>query len=168
MRGLRWLACSVAVGVLAAGAVGCSAKSGDRVSVSGQSHGEVTVQEMIQCFRQHGLPDYPDAQFDPNDGRWHLPDHRPDLPPSVQQACASVLPQVTQGPAVPNAEFQQLVRFAACMRQHGFPNWPDPGIDGVFALPGQIIDSAGRQLKTKMGTCEKDLPDGRYPQIRHA
>ena len=69
---------------------------------------------------------------------------------------------------MPNAEFQQLVRFAVCMRQHGYPNWPDPGIDGVFALPGQIIDSVGRQLKTRMGACEKNLPGGRYLQIRHA
>jgi len=116
----------------------------------------------------NGLPNYSDAQFDPNDGRWHLPDQRPDLPPSVQQACASVLPQITRGPAVPNSEFQQLVRFAACMRQHGYPNWPDPGIDGVFALPAQIIDSAGSQLKTKTQSCAKDLPGGRFPQVRNA
>jgi hypothetical protein len=130
---------------------------------------DASVQEIIQCFRQHGLPNYPDAVYDPNDGRWHLPDHRPDLPVSVQQACSALLPQVTQGPPVPNADFQRLVRFAVCARRHGFPDWPDPRPDGVFVVSGKILDSpdAPKGLKTNLGPCASVLPGGRFPGIVH-
>lgn len=170
MRGARRVVAGMVAAMAMTGLVGCS-RSGDGQSAApsgARPPADVSLQAMIQCFRQHGLPDYPDAQFDPNDGRWHLPDQRPDLPPAVEQACASVLPQVTEGPRVPNGEFQQLVRFATCMRQHGFPDWPDPGVDGVFALPGRILDSSGSLLKSKTAVCAKDLPGGRFPQVRHA
>src|SRR5690349_1570533 len=31
-----------------------------------------------------------------------------------------------QGPSTPQAGFQQAVKFSACMRAHGVPNFPDP------------------------------------------
>lgn len=164
MRVSRWAGLAVGLAVAAA-AAGCG--GGHPAPAAGNAQQpDVSTQQLIQCFRQHGVPNYPDAQFDPNDGRWHLPDHRPDLPPSAQQACAPLLPQITEGPRLPDTQFQQLVRFATCMRQHGFPDWPDPGVDGVFALPGRIIDSGN--LKDRTQVCAADLPDGRFPQVRHA
>jgi hypothetical protein len=163
MRVSRWaVACTVALA-----AAGCGGGGGGAAPGSGNSQRpDASTQQLIECFRQHDVPNYPDAQFDPNDGRWHLPDHRPDLPPSAQQACASLLPHITEGPRLPDPQFQQLVRFATCMRQHGFPAWPDPGVDGVFALPGQIIDSAN--LKDRTQVCAADLLGGQFPQVRHA
>jgi hypothetical protein len=106
MWGRRWMARGLLVAVAAAGLAACHSGSGTPTATRVGAR-DATVQEIIQCFRQHGLPNYPDAEFDPNDGRWHLPNVRPDLPASVRQACASLLPQETAGPAMPNSEFQQ-------------------------------------------------------------
>src|SRR5579859_1401955 len=44
------------------------------------------VAAMVACFRAHGMPDWPDPNYDPRDGRWHL--DGPPLKPETRQACA--------------------------------------------------------------------------------
>jgi hypothetical protein len=36
----------------------------------------------------------------------------------------------------------QMVAFAACMRAHGVPAFPDPDHDGVFTLPRTVDEQA--------------------------
>lgn len=48
-------------------------------------------------------------------------------------------------------------RFAACMRQDGYPEWPDPNGEGFFPIQGTALE---RALKTDQGqeakrTCQK-------------
>lgn len=109
----------------------------------------------IACFRAHGLPDYPDPVYDPNDGRWHLPDIRPDLTGRVRDACASVMPQATPASPVPTAQLDDLLGFAGCMRAHGVTGWPDPGSDGVFHT--SINPKADPAARAAMPACERYL-----------
>ena len=81
---------------------------------------------------------FPDPVYDPSDGRWHFAISPGSAPASTQQACQHLFPSSNASPPVPQAQFQQLVRLAECIRQHGVPNWPDPDPDGSFPLPPSI------------------------------
>jgi hypothetical protein len=103
------------------------------------------------CMRSHGLSGYPDPQVsstgsgvqvhispgsaDPNSPAFKSADH----------ACRRLLPNGgSQTPPGGNTVQQQSqdVRFAACMRSHGVPGFPDPGRDGVFTLAAGINEQA--------------------------
>ena len=93
---------------------------------------------IVTCYRAHGDPSFPDPVYDPSDGRWHFAISPGSAPASTQQACQHLFPSGNASPPVPQAQFQQLVRLAECLREHGSPNWPDPDPDGSFPLPSSI------------------------------
>src|SRR5258708_3282916 len=90
---------------------------------------------IVQCYRAHGDPSFPDPASDPSDGRWHFAVSPAPAPQGTRQACQHLFPSAQVSPPVPQAQFQQLVRLAQCLRQHGLPTWPDPDPDGAFSLP---------------------------------
>ncbi len=93
---------------------------------------------IVTCYRTHGDPSFPNPVYDPSDGRWHFAVSPGSAPASTQQACQHLFPSSNASPPVPQAQFQQLVRLAECIRQHGVPNWPDPDPDGSFPLPPSV------------------------------
>ncbi len=112
---------------------GCS--SGPGPSQSRRENPDVKpddIMRVINCFRAHGLPDFPDPAYDPNDGRWHYPGNQPTVPEETRRACASVMPHTTPASPIPSARLNDLLGYAKCMRAHGMPQWPDPAIDGTF------------------------------------
>jgi hypothetical protein len=131
------MASYVAVAALAAG---CSTHGAHRpADTSGSaSSGGRPVAAIIECFRAHGAPDFPAPVYDPGDGRWHLAISPASVPSGTRQACQNLLPVAVPSPALPQAAFQQLVRFAQCMRRHGVPDWPDPSPDGAFHLDARL------------------------------
>ncbi len=111
------------------------------------------VAAMVACFRAHGMPDWPDPNYDPRDGRWHL--DGPPLKPETRQACASVIPHATPASPVPSAQFHDLLRYAQCIRAHGVPGWPDPTVDGAFVTTIDPKTDAGFQAAQP--SCESYL-----------
>jgi hypothetical protein len=86
-------------------------------------------------MRSHGVPSFPDPtsnggisiQVQPGNGM------DPNSPAfrSAQRACQSLLPAgKTSGGSVSPAVRAQILRYAACIRAHGVPNYPDPTFDG--------------------------------------
>jgi hypothetical protein len=116
---------------------------------------DATIVQMIACFRQHGLPNFPDPVFDPNDGRWHLPNERTEITAEVRQACSAVMPHVTPASPVPSAQLHDLLQYAQCIRTHGVPAWPDPTVDGVFVT--DIDPKRDTTLQAAQPACEKYL-----------
>jgi transposase len=58
-----------------------------------------------------------------------------------------------------------MVKFSACMRSHGVPNWPDPTTDSdgrpLFPLSSHgitRIQSRSQQMMTKEGECQHLIP----------
>ena len=54
-----------------------------------------------------------------------------------------------------------MMKFAACMRSHGVPNWPDPTLDrgrAVFDPQAVGIDPNSPQISAKMHDCERVFP----------
>jgi len=129
-----------------------------------------------RCLRSHGVPDYPDPA-----GNGSLPKTSAQALgvsssqfQAAQRACQPELPAATsaqqqarqclQAGDCPQALVQQMLaadrRFAACMRSHGVPGWPDPTLDSegrpVFNLvPAGISHAATHSppISNKLAEC---------------
>jgi hypothetical protein len=125
--------------------------AGSSATASSQTHALLVVG---QCLRQHGIPNAPDptiATSGPAQGQVILDKAAfRDIPSSVLSramlACQIPLEKAgikTSGG--PNAgaspqQIQYLLAFARCVRDHGFPNFPDPNSEGGFDLAGTGIN----------------------------
>jgi len=134
---------------LAFGAVltACSAGAGTHSAATapGRESGaspDANIAAIVQCYRAHGDPSFPDPVYDPGDGRWHFGTSPASAPVSTQQACQHLFPASTPSPPVPQAQFQKLVRLAQCIRQHGIPSFADPVL-----TPGGAVYSDSRSIQ---------------------
>jgi hypothetical protein len=157
------LACGV---MLAAGALlaGCGSggsqpATGAAATTQGAGAPDASTMAIVQCYRAHGDPGFPDPVYDPSDGRWHFAVSPGTAPASTQQACQHLFPTVNASPPVPQAQFQQLVRLAECIRQHGVPNWPDPNPDGAFGLPPSLQQKTSAYVRAAQA-CQRYMPSG--------
>src|SRR5215468_1488597 len=136
------LACGA---MLAASAVLAACSSGGSQPAAGSAGAgqgrspDAQIAAIVQCYRTHGDPRFPDPVYDPSDGRWHFATSPGSAPESTQRACQHLFPAANASPPVPQAQFQQLVRLAQCIRQHGVRNWPDPDPDGSFPLTAALM-----------------------------
>ena len=95
------------------------------------------------CMRSHGVPNFPDP-----DARGTLTiTVSPALDPSsplFQKAEADCQKLLPAGKPLSAARQQQMkarmLAFAACMRSHGFPHYPDP----KFGPGGMVSQGVGR------------------------
>jgi len=53
----------------------------------------------------------------------------------------------------------QLLKYAACVREHGVPNFPDPSANGGF----MVRVESSPAFKAAQATCHKLLPGGGPP-----
>lgn len=57
-----------------------------------------------------------------------------------------------------------MMQFAACMRSHGVPNFPDPNAQGVISMNSSSgLDPGSPQFQQAQRSCAKDLPNGGTP-----
>ena len=158
-RGVALLASGVvlAAAMLLAGCGGGAGGSATAQAASGTPDDETMA--IVTCYRAHGDPSFPDPVYDPSDGRWHFAVSPGSAPASTQQACQHLFPTNNASPPVPQARFQQLVRLAECLRQHGVPNWPDPDPDGSFPLPPSLLTKTPGYLQATRA-CARLMPSG--------
>ncbi len=165
-RRTRSQALLAAAAILAGALAGCSAAAGGSTSasVTSSSTPDDETMAIVNCYRAHGDPSFPDPVYDPSDGRWHFAISPGSAPAGTQQACQHLFPSSNASPPVPQAQFQQLVRWAECIRQHGVPNWPDPDPDGSFPLPPSINpkDAAGQAAGI---ACKRYLPSSGHVDV---
>jgi hypothetical protein len=163
----------VAVLLLVAGLAGCSAP-GDRAAptaTTGRQDVVAVMHELVRCARANGMPNLPDPQIDAN-GQPHFPENTPDPPQSVLRACQSILDRLPAPPGEREANpaaVPALVRFAKCIREHGFPGFPDPQPDGSFKvseLP-QGIKPGNPPFDEALRACRQvnPTPDGGMPHV---
>ena len=138
-RSARLLALlAVAVAALAGTVTACSSSSSSSAAPShatGRPHSAGGPLAFSACMRSHGVPSFPDptsnggisiqvqpgSAIDPNSLAFQ----------SAQRACQSLLPAgKTSGGSVSPAIRAQILRYAACIRTHGVPNYPDPTFTG--------------------------------------
>lgn len=161
-----------ALGALAAAVL--LAACGSSPAPAGSAAGNqdlVKLEDYAKCMRSHGIADFPDPQPNPggqggsfslNGGPGSDLDRNDPRFQAAERACESLMPQ--QAP--PSAQrIAGLVRLAACMRTHGFPNFPDPDSTGGF--DSSKFDPSSPQFEAAMETCRRQTgttgPIGVHP-----
>jgi hypothetical protein len=117
------------------------------------------------CMRKHGVPTFPDPKavsggyslsfgsengIDPNSPQFK----------NAQQACKKLLPNGGTPTAQEQAQqLQEALKYAACIRSHGVPNFPDPKLHAGGGIEmGEATNSP--QFKTAQKACGHVLPGG--------
>jgi hypothetical protein len=118
-----------------------------------------------QCMRAHGLAGFPDpnssGDFDKSKLR-QLGYPVAQIRAVQDGACKHLLPSRPQGPAITQADRVAYLKAAACMRSHGYSNFPDPTFknNNVRANIPSSINQDSPQFKNVATTCTKLIPAG--------
>jgi hypothetical protein len=84
-----------------------------------------------QCMRDNGLPDFPDP--DPSGGLGvggTTVDRGSAQYQNAIEACQDLRPAGTDQGETNTEQLDKMRAYAACIRQNGVPDFPDPGPDG--------------------------------------
>jgi hypothetical protein len=119
----------------------------------------VRIQQALafaHCMRSHGAPNFPDR--DSSGGhrdQKSLMESSYNAPRSARTACVHLLPKyaLTLTPAQQEQHQRQQLAFAACMRRHGFPQFPDGWSGNVGQLISAGIDPNSPQLNAALTKC---------------
>ena len=148
-RTTHLIAAVTAGALLIAGCGGSSSPSSSARPAAATTDFAGKVVAFAVCMRSHGLSSYPDPQVFQSGGHGSI-----KLAPgtlvrdspafnSASRACHQLLPDGGAAPSAMSPQEQaQDVEYAACMRSHGVPNFPDPDHDGVFTLPSGLDQQA--------------------------
>ncbi|MFF5226017.1 hypothetical protein [Dactylosporangium sp. NPDC000521] len=159
----RLLARAVLPLLLAACTGACSSahpgagRDDDVASVDGASRPSATATGSLQeqalaytrCMREHGVP-LSDPEVSASSIRMGPVDKDAvgnDKLVAAEAACAQLLPRLP--PADAAAKVEKSREFSRCMREHGFPDFPDPEADGHFADVPLAIRDDPRYTPTK-------------------
>jgi len=139
----------------------CSSAGGAAATTPMSSSDVLAVwQRFAVCARAHGDPDLADPVFDAN-GKVQFPGAPNAAPDSVRVACSHLLdglPPDRSPSGRPPTNIAGLLQFARCMRDHGFPDWPDPKSDGTFPS-AQLPSVKTPAVVAAMGACDHLNPD---------
>lgn len=144
-------------------AAACSGSPGTAPR-SGATNPAAMALAYSKCMRTHGIKDFPDPTIKSNGngssvGLGLRGGKNSDLNPkdpafqAASRACRKLQPG---GGNPPQQTAQQLaadVKFAACLRSHGFPSFPDPDGHGVFNIPG-AINTQSSQFNSTVSSCQ--------------
>lgn len=115
--------------------------------------------ELTRCMRDHGVTGFPASPWVVENGKLSGGGAPADggvdraTTDAADQACESIRAKLpagvwAEGPRVTAEELEKMGRFSACIRQHGFPDWPDPDSRGGFPIEGTPLETA---LKSDQG-----------------
>ncbi len=155
--------------VAAAVAVLTAACGGSPSSSAGSaSTGSATYRAELafaQCMRTHGVPNFPDPN--PSGGfsvSGQLNGNPSGPAAQAHNACRHLLPSgsaTTGTGSVTQAQLNQALKIAQCLRAHGEPNFPDPAVvNGSlnFTVQPGVLGSARFQAAVK--ACRSLIPKG--------
>jgi hypothetical protein len=156
MRRLRYTAALMVTALAALAA--CSSGSGHAApapSSTALTEAQILAlgKEVANCVRQNGVPGFPDPYY--QDAKLQLPPIDSAMEQQMQAALEgpckalwtrleAVLAEQENGgrrddqPRGPmSAEnLGKLQQYTQCMREHGFPTWPDPDATGFYHVDG--------------------------------
>jgi hypothetical protein len=82
---------------------------------------------------------------------------------ALPAACSSSPPPAGSGssPKTAASATQSAVRYSACMRSHGVPDYPDPGSNATLPkTSAQLLGVSSSQFSAAQGACQHLLPTG--------
>lgn len=158
-----------AVSLLAAGCggggspgVGTGAASSTTATTTTTSNGALAF---AQCLRSHGLPKWPDptssGAFDKS--KLQQTGYSVSQVRAVEDGpCKHLQPASPAAPTITAADRTDYLEAAACMRSHGFPDFPDPTFPDNnihLDIPSSIDQDASR-YRSAATICTKLIPAG--------
>jgi hypothetical protein len=163
---LGWMGALLAIlGMVALAACSSSSTSATGTSSGAASSAYTKALAYAQCMRAHGVPSYPDPD---SKGQFYIANGASDPTANVSttilnaaaQACQKLLPATMVKP--PNGQGSTSsqtaeLRWAACMRSHGEPDFPDPASNGSFTLPAGM-DAESPQFQAALKACPRPAP----------
>lgn len=172
----RTLLTIVAVLTLLSGCAG-DKDDGDSVATAGDATTATTVgadnngddaakaAAFAQCMRDNGI-DMPDPQVDGGRVRFGAPPEGGgevdrDKARAAQQACKHLLPNGGEPPKLSAEELEKARQFSQCMRENGYPDFPDPQPDGGIRIEGGQsgdMDPDSEEWKAAHKKCEQYMP----------
>jgi hypothetical protein len=180
----------IALASLAVTAAGCGSKpaangvaqlssSSTTTTTGSQSDGSPTnaaskaqsVARYAACMRSHGVPKFPDPQsssggmsltigpssgIDPNSPQFKAAD----------KACRKLMPGggKAASPAQQAKALAQMLKFSACMRAHGLPDFPDPTSSGgdiqlsIGGKKGSSLSPRSPVFQAAQKACQSAMP----------
>lgn len=114
-------------------------------------------------MRDNGHPDWPDPIQDET-GNWRFPETAPDVQPPP--ACTALFRAGKGGGNGPTrqpmsaADIAQSRKWSECIRNHGFPQWPDPDNEGIIDPPAGVQLEGNQQLREAYTACGSVEPTG--------
>jgi hypothetical protein len=156
--GLTVAGCSGGSTVPTVGSPGGSASAGSG-SGSGSSLAEAVAYS--QCFRSHGVPNFPDPVQTPSG---HYGYRTSGIDPNsaafqeATQACKALpSPWNSTVQQLSTAQQQAWLDWAQCIRTHGLPNFPDPMFSGTDVQDSGVASNSP-QLQSAMDACKSQKP----------
>jgi hypothetical protein len=116
-----------------------------------------------QCMRENGIPEFPDPEFQDGGGiGLSLPQGTDKAKVDAAQAkCKQYLPNGGEPPKADPERLAKAQKFAQCMRDSGFPDFPDPRPDGGIAIDGNKLDPDDPKLQAAQDKCHAaHMPGG--------
>ena len=133
----------------AAGSAGRSStagSTGSAASASTDAKTQPTKQEkaekFAECVRAHGVPHFPDADAQGNFGNFGVDVSAATFTAAVN-ACKALQPPGSLSSHRSAAQQSTALRFAACVRANGVPDFPDP-VNGQPLIDTDLIPSSKR------------------------
>ncbi|GAA4630945.1 hypothetical protein GCM10023196_058360 [Actinoallomurus vinaceus] len=175
---MRILYLATAALLVTGGATACGsgASGGSRPAVSssptlGTAAKEAKARQFVDCARKNGIPNVADPKVNA-DGDVDIspPPGLTKQSPIVQKVmkiCGKYLDGVfTHENKDSSAEYDKALKMAACVRQHGVPNFPDPspapsGGGAKFDVSKNLDREAVDKAMRACGVTPRPKPNGR-------
>jgi hypothetical protein len=151
-RGRALATLTVGVALLAAG---CG-RGGGAPSAGGSSGYQQDL-AFAHCMRAHGVPGWPDPLPDGGFPRGNGGNSGPQADLAMT-ACRHLLPIYRPSAAEQARELAQDLKWARCMRSHGFPGVSDPAVRphaGIVIFAPAGFDPGAPQAQAAMKACKR-------------
>lgn len=136
-----------------------STSSGAQLTQAQTQHDQQVGVRFAGCMRSHGTPNVPDPTLSPFAFKSAVGEAlKSPAGQAAYTACQHLLPPGQHAQSAPNspARTTAFLKFAHCLRSHGFPNFPDPNSSGqitheMLAADGINLQQPG--LLAAASTC---------------
>jgi hypothetical protein len=158
-RGARLIApLAVAAAMVAGVTTACSSSTASSHATSHAARSGGGVLAFSACMRSHGVPNFPDPIGSNRSGMINIAGRGidPNSPAfqAAQRSCQSLLPAGKTSGSISPAQRAQILRYAACIRAHGVPNYPDPTFNGNAVNFGNLSGIANSpQYQSALHAC---------------
>jgi hypothetical protein len=156
--------------LLAVGAAGCDQNADPTVvtassgapgaGASAAADGPDRDLQYSQCMRDQGLTWFPDRGAD-GGLAVSVPEGQQARFEKAEEACQEFAPGANRsGGPISDEDLNRLRQMAQCIRDHGFPNWPDPDANGSTEVDSNAVGANPDDpaFQKAMQQCEKYRP----------